>query len=975
MTGNKLLSLLTGLFLSTVIYCQEPDFRDSLEFYYLHGKYETAKFFAEKQVQKVKPAGEDTPEYAQALSDLATIYSSLANHKEALRLYKEAMSIQRKSIGEKNEEYATTLINIGNLYNAIGNYAEAESFDLQALKTLTELGAKGDDYAILLNNLAFLYQTTYDYGRARDYYNQALEIRKVLSGENSPEYALLLNNVGTLDVATGNYSEAEIFYKRALDIRQRVVGENHPDYAFTISNIASLYIKMGNYEAAEPLILKALGIRKKAVGENHPDFAVSLNNLANLYRLQRKYKLSDSTYRVSKEIFKTILGENHPLYAQVLNNLADVNRQSGDFSTAESVYKQALTILKQTVGEMSSSYAFSLVNLGRFYFAQNNYTTADSLFKKALVLYEQLLGKEHSDYAGVLKYRSNLYYTTHQFQEAEQAAIALLSIENKQLLDKLEFLSETELLAYLKDRETLFAVPYSLLIHYNSPRLIQAVYNNRLLLSGISIQNTAGLVKQMTQSSDSASLSSWNSYQASKSILNKTLTLPVSKRVINTDSLSTIVNQLEKDLLRNSAAYRNMKEKLTITWQDIKNKLKPGEAAIEFIRFTYFNKSSRDSNFYIAIVVRVEDTIPVFIQLTEEKVLKEALVHFAYKAASLTRSQNPDHRNTPRESAGNRLYKMLWQPLEPYLTNTDRIYFSPDGLLHQLAFAAIPYEKDKLLCEKYNLVQLTSTRQIAVSQDITQSPSFVALFGGVNYNLQATDSTAPVSADPYSYVYRQNRGANMDSFRFLPNTLKEVTSIKKKMALQKKKIVLFSGKNATEAAFRSISGPSSPEVIHFATHGFTLPDVASASSAATNNFKIADNPLLRCGIVLAGGNKGWKGNSQLNEDDGILTGLEITSVPLPGTRLVVLSACESGLGQLNGSEGVFGLQRAFKIAGADYIMATLWQIPDKETAEFMNTFYTNWLAGKSLRQSFITTQQAMRKKYSPYYWAAFTLVQ
>jgi CHAT domain-containing protein len=279
-----------------------------------------------------------------------------------------------------------------------------------------------------------------------------------------------------------------------------------------------------------------------------------------------------------------------------------------------------------------------------------------------------------------------------------------------------------------------------------------------------------------------------------------------------------------------------------------------------------------------------------------------------------------------------------------------------------------------LLSDKYNLIQLTSTRQIAIKEKENLLPASIALFGGINYNKQNLDTSTTIVADPYSYVYQQSRGAGVDSFSYLPSTLKEVKGIKKSMEAKQKHVLLFSGDKATETAFKNLSNTTSPSVIHFATHGFTIIDTAK-NNTTTNTFKVSDNPLLRSGLVLAGGNRGWQGKANANEDDGILTALEISSTQLQNTQLAVLSACETGTGELRGSEGIFGLQRAFKLAGVNYIMASLWQVPDKETAEFMNTFYTTWLTGKTIRQAFLATQQTMRKKYAPYYWAGFTLVQ
>jgi CHAT domain-containing protein len=380
------------------------------------------------------------------------------------------------------------------------------------------------------------------------------------------------------------------------------------------------------------------------------------------------------------------------------------------------------------------------------------------------------------------------------------------------------------------------------------------------------------------------------------------------------------------------------------------------------------NNQSTENNtfFYAAMLIRKKDTVPLFIKLFEENKLQNALKYFAYKAAA--------KYNIYRKNEKEDIYTLLWQPLEPYLKNIKTIYFAPDGLLHDIAFSAIPYKNNLLLCDKYHLVQLTSTRQIAIKEIENIVPVSIALFGGINYNKQNVDTNIAVLADPYSHIYQQNRGAGVDSFAYLPSTLKEVQDIKRRMEARQKSVLYFSGDNATETAFKNLSHTTSPSVIHFATHGFTIIDTAK-SNTNSNIFKVSDNPLLRSGLVLAGGNKGWQGKADANEDDGILTALEISSAQLQNTQLAVLSACETGTGEFRGSEGIFGLQRAFKLAGVNYIMASLWQVPDKETAEFMNTFYEQWLSGMTIRQSFLSTQKKMRKKYAPYYWAGFTLIQ
>jgi CHAT domain-containing protein len=410
-----------------------------------------------------------------------------------------------------------------------------------------------------------------------------------------------------------------------------------------------------------------------------------------------------------------------------------------------------------------------------------------------------------------------------------------------------------------------------------------------------------------------------------------------------------------------------MKTALSVTWKDIQNGLKAGETAIEFLRFAYrFNTyltGEPDTVYYAALLVRAQDTAPVFIPLFEEKELLVALKKYAYKGNMATRGREGFKT---LQLSGSPIYNLLWKPLEQYLQPGETVYFSPDGLLHRLAFAAIPYGKDKYLCDNYKLVQLTSTQQILQEDHKDYTKTLIALFGGIHYSINSDNQTERPAT----------LRSGVDSFYYLPHTLKEVNNIREQSGKNKWQYQLYTADEATEQTFKKLNGAGSPEIIHFATHGFTYSTTTAAKGLAGEIFKNADNPLVRCGLVMAGGNSGWMGRNEPDKEDGILTGLEISTVQLPNTRLAVLSACETGLGEIEGSEGVLGLQRAFKLAGVDYIMASLWQVPDKETAQFMEIFYTNLLDGKSsIREAFFVTQQYMRKRYAPYYWAGFTLVQ
>jgi CHAT domain-containing protein len=365
------------------------------------------------------------------------------------------------------------------------------------------------------------------------------------------------------------------------------------------------------------------------------------------------------------------------------------------------------------------------------------------------------------------------------------------------------------------------------------------------------------------------------------------------------------------------------------------------------------------------MLLRNKDSIPVFVKLCTEDQLMDALQNFSYRNLQLPAKKTPQTSNLD-------IYPVLMAPMEKYLAQAKTIYFSPDGLLHQLAFATIPCSNGKILMDRFQLVQLTSTRLVIDSSIST--PGSAVLFGGIDYNHQ-TQGKIPAKPDAFDYVYQQNHRNIADSFVALHYTLDEIRQIAATLSTGERQVYTYTGSDASESNFRSACSTLTPSIIHFATHGFTLPD-SMKYRKISNPYSASRNPLFRTGLVMAAGNKGWRNKTTLDEDDGILTGLEIASIPQTKTELAVLSACETANGEVRGSEGVFGLQRAFKLAGVKNVLASLWQVPDRETETFMVSFYRNWVSSKNVQIAFYRTQTDFRAKKIPlYYWAGFVLIK
>lgn len=330
-------------------------------------------------------------------------------------------------------------------------------------------------------------------------------------------------------------------------------------------------------------------------------------------------------------------------------------------------------------------------------------------------------------------------------------------------------------------------------------------------------------------------------------------------------------------------------------------------------------------------------------------------------------------------SAYRKLYQLIFQPLALYLKNVKRIYISTDGLLNKIAFASLQDASGKYLIDRYELRFLLNTRDVASKKNVMLKAGNLtcALFGGAIFD--ATTSTVKDSLLASRSLPRGLRGSS--SWDYLPGTLSEVQSINSILKGQHWSVAAYTDMQASEKNFKDKGGANAPAIIHIATHGFYFPlqrHFTNSARTIPSVYQDAENPLMRSGLVFASANKSWLGAVVAEGDeDGILTAYELANMDLSNTQLVVLSACETGVGQIMNGEGVFGLQRALRQAGVKKMIVSLWPVSDKETAEMMEHFYSALAISKNINASFRLAQAKMRSKYpdKPALWAGFLLME
>jgi len=952
--------------------------------------------------------GNEHPDYLSSLNDLALLYSEKGQYDKAEDIYRQLLKTQKEVLGESHPDYITSLGNSGHFHLEAGHFDKAEVSFTEGLDIVKEsMGTNNPYYASLLNYLALLFEKTSRYEKALTLCQESLKIRTDLLGEKHPDVAVSLNNLAVICERLGDFNKAEECYIKAVEIRRELLGDMHPEYAASLNNLALYYLNAGQYEKAEIGLQKSLDIIKVVLGDMHPDVARKLNNLGLLYAERGNYKEAEDLYLEALEIAENNFGKKHPEYAVDLNNLAGLYFDKKEYEKAQKLYLQAMKIKEELSGTNSLEYATALNNIAFLYLISGNYKKAEEGFIKALELQRKLLGENSMEYSLCLNNLIRLYYGSNDIKKAKSLIIAADSLLLAKLRSSFSFMSEYEQQKYLATFNFYFDTYTSFFASNvtSDPSLAVIMYNNQLVLKNALLNSSRQMARAVMESKDTSLINTFNQWLEVKQKLAFQQQQTLEKQV-NVPHLEEVSNNMEKELAKRSTAFRDINASLMYNCDSISAHLKDGEAAVEFISFRKDNgKDFTDTVLYYALILRKDDLNPKVVFLAEETHLINAMqngkndnesvwVNATYNAkrgAGVTGNITRPDLNY----SGDILYDLVWQPLDTFLSGINDVWYSPSGLLHKISLAALPDDSGIRLIDKYNLNYVSSTGLLLHTDKQTnylQNVTSADFYGGVNYERteaqaqQIENNAVTALSDQYKIGLAEIPGAvsRSNSFGYLEGTNEEVEKLSGLLKERKVEVRVISGDQATEALFKQSCNENAPEILHIATHGFFFPepdknhDQAWKEQLSENGFYKAGDPLLRSGLALAGANFKWTGNQVPdNEEDGILTAREVSALNLQNTRLVVLSACETGLGDIKGSEGVYGLQRAFKLAGAKYIIMSLWQVPDRQTVELMELFYTHYLKQMPVRQAFHEAQKEMKNRYpdQPFYWAAFVLVE
>ena len=841
------------------------------------------------------------------------------------------------------------------------------------------------------------------YAEAAEVAEQALALARQLWKGDHPDLASSLNNLAALYHVQGRYSEAEPYYQQALAMTQRLFPGDHPVKASSLNGLAGLYDTQGRYSEAEPYYQQALIMRQRLFPGDHADLAVSLNNLAALYNAQGRYSEAESYYQRALAMTQRLFKGDHPYVAGCLNNLAFLYDAQGSYSEAEFYYQKALAMRQCLFPGDHPDLAQSLNNLAELYRAQGRYSEAEPYLQQALAMFQRLFDGDHPDLAQSLNNLATLLAATNRPAKALELIQKAIKIQNRIARRELTASSESNRLRHLEKIGASLEAFLSLVFRY-FPQDKAAV---RAGLDAVLARKSLGAAAQAAQNQALYS----NRYphlqeefrqlrQLSDEIIQLTYVQPDPELVAS--------KQKEFDRLEAQLAAQVPEIQLQLGEVDrraVALELPESSTLVEFVRFRLFDFKALEGKEwqqarYIAFILPAGESDEVkLIDLGEAEHIDKLIRAFRAAASGQEDMLNMwdeegEESSTLPEASRVRLDlgKALFQPLRETLAGARHLFLAPDGGLNLLPFQVLPADEagEKLLIEDYTISYLSVGRDIlrfkleaerpAGAPLILADPDFDLMAdGGSGLIADVTDGGNGFVGD--LKVNSRNRlrlrsartvladGTDKNKIDRVDEMASELLGDLAGIGFGRAPGTRYLGERVAEmlevearlgadALESHLKANLAPEILLIATHGYfsrqkrqqveaiEKPEIKTPGDMLAH--PKVENPMLRSGLALAGANTWLKGGKLPEEaGKGFLFAQEVAQLDLRGNEIAVLSACNTAMGDVKAGEGVFGLRRAFAIAGTKTLVMSLWPVPDKPTALLMEQFFNNLEKGKA----------------------------
>jgi CHAT domain-containing protein len=858
-------------------------------------------------------------------------------------------------------------------YSELSQYTEAENVLLAVIPEIEYTASRASPLYI---SAAVLYSTiclkTGAFTKAYDYTVNMWKTTPLWWKFNPGDYSKLCSGLIMMCSFLGKYDEA-ITYADKFESTITPTRYTRSDLTIYHLTLLSLYTQMGSYQKMALYMQRTDSLLSYSIMEIGLKIQIK-NTQAGFLLMAGKIDSAKKILAGVKEKLDSLNMKKTEAYHSTINSLAHLL-----------VYQKRL---RQADSLLTSFFA------GRGT-VKNNYTWAP-YFAMSLIKHAE------ADYKAALSYTDTaLFFQPKIAWSSQQVELPIINVNRSQILLKLTRFEEAwlvyekliaEYVQYIRKNIGYLSEPDKNNLLYNyynlanfapafitavkkevAPSIIKKTWTEVLFFRGIAMGEQEKLYKTLRRGSDSALMKLYNEIIEIKRTIEFTKKNPMMGG--NIGSLSLVLEKKELQLQQQlpAATAKDTMDIITKLYQH----LQPGEAIIDFTGFTNISNAPVNSKLYGAYILRYDNPNPLFQTLCAEETLKNTFgkgnPNLLYPSSILPyNSSNP----------GYALYKLLWKPLTSSLNGIKTVYIIPDGFLHKIAFHALPVSKGAYLSDSMDIRYLYHAASIC-REDFRKTVrlSNVQVWAGINYGkaVQHKAEKKVISEKQQKKELLKVVDDAKENWDSLPDALKDARSLEKFCARYHITYRLFTDTGATESACKKYIQDSS-DLVAFVTHGKFdtgyFKNSPNFSTYMNMPFSITRNPMDQTGLIMAGRNKLINSGTDTHfGDDGVLRAAEIAGLNLENKKLVVLSTCESGLGEVISAEGVYGMARAFKLAGAEKVLISLWKLDDAIAGIIMEEFYKQLLQGKSAAAALKAAQQLMRKKRGPYYWAGLILIE
>ncbi len=938
----------------------------------LSGDDQKAVTMAESALKVLKTK---TESYVNTLSSLSVYYSRVGNFKKSNAASKKSIAMGKKVFGETSYVYAGTLQNLASNSGKAGDYEQAVRFAEEARNIYEKTGQTETlRYAQLLYNLALYKEECEQYETIPSLLIAAREIFVSVEGEASASGILCISKMSDTYHALGDLEKALKYARESEQLREQQANANQGNWtlAHVLSEQGKSHSAAGDYAKAIELENQALRIYESlAVAK---DIASSLNILSNYHALNDD---NPTALDLANRAIETLGGqdEDYQLKAHIHNNLCTYHYNMEAYADAAANAEKAVAFFTAHADTLSSEFALMLSNHALILYMLGDTDAAITEAERAVSIHQDVFGEKHPD--GVTLLYNLAAYNQHAGREelAKECFYQALHVQMDYVRSNFSHFTISERERFWGIMGGILSKTYDYALRHSDATDAAEAYNAALFAKGLLLNSEVDFRQLLLKSNNDRLIVDYNRIATLRNEIN-TIYRAASG---NTKSKSEIdirkreMAEIERRLIKECKAYGDFTSNLSVDYRDVQRTLPEDAVAIEFATSSLRNGDKA----YMAICLRPGDEAPEIIRLFDQAQLDTLCFNSVPFAQALAYSEGINAVYNSKKVGD-----LVWKPLLDTLGNEVReVYFSPTGVLHQLGIEYLPVSDSLRIFDRFALHRLSSTKSLTMQNDCQQKQDQAAVYGGLYYSLTAEDlaqDDEKYKANGLTERLQATRGKNGLAL-YLPGTLTEAEFVAEQLMQHGISTRVFLEEEGTERSFKSLVDDD-VSILHIATHGFFFSsDVVEQNRESLLFLQedvVGDNSMNNTGLLFAGSNLVMSGETIPSDvENGVLTAKEISRLDFKNLDLVVLSACQTGLGEIK-DDGVFGLQRGFKMAGAKCLLMSLWSVSDHATELLMRTFYSEYLAGRSSTEALSLAQKNLREQgfEEPIYWASFVLL-